>query len=294
MLSNRPKLTILDAVVIISLLTAGTIIYIRIVKGLEYNWEWSFILQYIYRYDHNTESWVPGMLARGFFTTIRLSIWATLLAIILGTLIGLFRTSSNLLQKLIGFSYVQVIRNIPPLVLVFIFYFFVSDLVMPAIGVEEFFRNRSETTQSILSFLFAPAGQFQSFLSAVITLAIYEAAYIAEIVRGGINSIPKGQWESSAALGFNRRQQLTMVILPQAFQRTLPPLAGQFISTIKDSAIVSIISIQELTFQGMELMAATYKTFEIWITITLLYFTLTFTCSRLIGKLENRLARKYR
>ena len=292
MFSTKPRITILDIAVTILLICAGFFLYIRVIKGLDYNWEWSFILQYLYRFDEGADSWVPGMLMQGFYTTIRLSIWATILAIIMGTIIGLFRTSSNLLQKLLGFSYVQIIRNIPPLVLIFIFYFFVSDQIMPLLGVDEFFRNRSEKTQNILAFLFAPAGQFSSFLAAVITLSIYEASYIAEIIRGGINSIPRGQWEASAALGFNRRQQMMLVILPQAYQRCLPPLAGQFISTIKDSAIVSVISIQELTFQGMELMAATYKTFEIWITITILYFSLTFTCSKIIGRLERRVARK--
>jgi polar amino acid transport system permease protein len=291
---QKPRITLLDVALTVLLLGAGFFLYIRIVKGLDYNWEWSFILNYIYRYDEQAGSWVPGMLMRGFFATIRLSVWATLLAIVLGTIIGLFRTSSNLLQRLLGFSYVQTIRNLPPLVLIFIFYFFVSDQIMPVLGVDDFFRNRSQETQNILAFLFAPAGQFSSFLAAVVTLAIYEAAYIAEIIRGGINSISKGQWEASAALGFSRRQQIWLVILPQAYQRTLPPLAGQFISTIKDSAIVSVISIQELTFQGMELMAATYKTFEIWITITILYFTLTFTCSKIIGRLEKRQARKFR
>ncbi len=293
MIFQKPKITLLDTALIALLLFAGVLLYIRIIKGLDYNWEWSFILNYIYRYDQEAGAWVPGMLARGFFATIRLSIWATLLAIILGTIIGLFRTSSNLLQKLLGFSYVQTIRNLPPLVLIFIFYFFVSDQIMPVLGVDDFFRNRSEETQRVLAFLFAPAAHFSSFLAAVVTLAIYEAAYIAEIIRGGINSISRGQWEASAALGFNKRQQLWLVILPQAYQRCLPPLAGQFISTIKDSAIVSVISIQELTFQGMELMAATYKTFEIWITITILYFSLTFTCSKIIGRLEKRQARKY-
>ncbi|MFO7727254.1 MAG: amino acid ABC transporter permease [Desulfonatronovibrio sp.] len=293
MISDKPRITLLDIVIILLLIGAGIMLYIRIIKGLDYNWEWSFILQYIYRFDEQTGTWVPGMLMRGFHATIKLSVWATLLAITLGTVIGLFRTSSNLLQKLLGFSYVQLIRNIPPLVLIFIFYFFVSDQIMPALGVDEFFRSRSEETRRVLAFLFAPAGQFSSFLAAVITLAVYEAAYIAEIIRGGINSIPGGQWEASAALGFNKRQQMRLVILPQAYQRCLPPLAGQFISTIKDSAIVSVISIQELTFQGMELTAATYKTFEIWITITVLYFSLTFSCSKIIGVLEKRAQRKY-
>ncbi len=94
-------------------------------------------------------------------------------------------------------------------------------------------------------------------------------------------------------MGMKRWQLLQQVILPQAFQRMIPPLAGQAISTIKDSAIVSVISIQELTFQGMELMAATYLTFEVWITVTLLYFILTYTCSRLAGRLEARLRQAY-
>jgi polar amino acid transport system permease protein len=85
---------------------------------------------------------------------------------------------------------------------------------------------------------------------------------------------------------------MRFVILPQAVRMVLPPLAGQFISTIKDSAIVSVISIQELTFQGMELMAATYLTFEIWITITLMYFALTFGCSLLARRLELALRRR--
>lgn len=87
-----------------------------------------------------------------------------------------------------------------------------------------------------------------------------------------------------------RWQTLRLVILPQAVRQILPPLAGQFISTIKDSSIVAVISIQELTFQGMELMAATYMTFEIWITITAMYFVLTMACSLAVSKLEIRLS----
>ena len=127
----------------------------------------------------------------------------------------------------------------------------------------------------------------------MITLALLEGAYIGEIVRAGINSIEKGQWEAARALGLRRWQLMRHVVLPQAFQRMIPPLAGQVISTIKDSAIVSVISIQELTFQGMELMASTYLTFEVWTTVTLLYFALTYGCSRFAGRLETRLQRNW-
>ena len=153
-------------------------------------------------------------------------------------------------------------------------------------------RKCSKETQSLIAILFAPPRMFSAFLSAVLTLALFEGAYITEIVRAGIESIEKGQWEAASGLGFNRHQMLRYIILPQAVRRILPPLAGQFISTIKDSAIVSVISIQELTFQGMELMAATHLTFEIWITITGLYLLLTLSCSMLVERSEHIIFRR--
>ena len=118
-------------------------------------------------------------------------------------------------------------------------------------------------------------------------------ANATEIVRGGIAGIPKGQWDAGFALGMNRYQIFMNIILPQALRNILSPLAGQFISTIKDSAIMSVISIQELTFHGMEVMATTFLTFEVWITITVLYFTLTFSLSRLTVVIENHLASQH-
>ena len=119
----------------------------------------------------------------------------------------------------------------------------------------------------------------------------FEGAYITEIVRSGIQSIERGQWGAASALGFSKLQQMRYIILPQAIQRILPLLAGRFISLIKDSAMVSVISMQELTFQGLELMAATYLTFEIWITITVLYLILTLSRSLAVSRLETRLVR---
>ena len=187
------------------------------------------------------------------------------------------------------FSYVELTRNLPPLVLIFIFYFFVSDQILPALGVEAFIRSADDKTQALMTFLFARPSLFTAFISALITLSIFEGAYITEIVRAGLQSIETGQWEAADSLGLSKWQRMRLVILPQAIQRILPPLAGQFISTIKDSAIVSVISIQELTFQGMELMSTTYFTFEIWITITAMYLILTLSCSLGVAKLEGYL-----
>ena len=148
------------------------------------------------------------------------------------------------------------------------------------------FVNNTKHFASIFVRMYFSASMFSAFLSAVVTIALFEGAYITEIIRAGIQSIEKGQWEASYALGLTRFQQMRHVILPQAVKRILPPMAGQFISAIKDSAIVSVISIQELTFQGMELMAATYLTFEIWITIALLYLVLALALSLSVERLE--------
>ena len=236
---------------------------------------------------------MPNLLLQGLLTTIRLSFWSLLLALPFGLIVGLLRTSLHLFNKLLGGCYVALLRNLPPLVLVLIFYFFISDQLLPLLQIPVLLKQSPDWLRQLLSLSMAPPGQLEAFISAVITLALLEGAYIAEIVRAGINSIEQGQWQAARALGLKRWQLMRHIILPQAFQRMIPPLTGQMISTIKDSAIVSIISIQELTFQGMELMAATYLTFEVWITVTLLYFLLTYSCSWLASRLESSLRRPY-
>jgi polar amino acid transport system permease protein len=286
---KKIKITVLDATVLLIVTAAGVYLVYRIQAGLHYRWHWSAIPQYLFRFDTVAGSWKPNVLVLGLLTTIRLSIWATALATIIGTVMGLLRVSSGLFNRLIGGTYVEIVRNLPPLVLVFIFYFFIGDQILPALGTERLVSGISGSGRSLLKVLFAPPALLVPFLSALVTLALFEGAYITEIVRSGIQSIEAEQWEAAAALGFTRSQQMRHIILPQAVQRILPPLAGQFISTIKDSAIVSVISIQELTFQGMELMATTYFTFEIWITITGLYLLLTLSCSLAVERLEIRL-----
>ena len=254
--------------------------------GVPYRWDWGVIPPYLFRYDPERGRWAANLLMEGFFTTIRLSLWVMVFATILGIVMALFRVSGSLFRRMIATSYVELIRNTPPLVLVFLFYFFIGDRILTAVGADGLVRSLSEGTQGIVALLLAPPARFSAFVSGIITLVLYEGAYITEIVRAGILSVDRGQWEAADALGFSWRQKMRHVILPQAFRKILPPLAGQLISTIKDSAILSVISIQELTFQGLELMAATYRTFEIWITISVLYFILTFSCSLAVRRLE--------
>lgn len=290
---RRKKITFLDGILALLVLAGAAALAYRLETRLHYEWNWSIIVQYLFRYDADSGRWVANVLIEGLLTTIRLSFWATILATVFGTAAGLLRVSGRGFRRLTGATYVEVVRNLPPLVLVFIFYYFIGDQILPAPEIDQAYGRLPETAQTLVQWLLAPPGRLHSFLSALLTLALFEGAYIAEIVRAGIQSVEKGQWEAADAIGLSRFQRMRRVIAPQAVPRMLPPLAGQFISTIKDSAIVSVISVQELTFQGMELMASTYRTFEVWITITALYFLLTFSCSLAIGRLELRLRRKF-
>ncbi len=286
-LNKKIKITPVDYV-IIPLIIAGILYTVyRVKTGMHYNWDWSAIPQYLFRYDSETEKWLPNLLMEGLFNTIRLSIWGILFATALGFIMGLFRVSKSLFKRLISGTYVELLRNTPPLVVIFIFYFFFSSQLIPVLSIEDYISSAGESTRHILAFMFGKPSMIPAFISAVITLAIFEGAYITEIVRSGIESIEKGQWEAGQSLGLGRFQQLRYIILPQATGRIIPPLAGQFISTIKDSAIVSVISIQELTFQGRELMSSTYLTYEIWITVALMYLILSASLSFLTGRLDN-------
>lgn len=282
----------LDTFLLLLLCALAMYLGYRVEAELDYRWNWSVIPQYLLR-DDETRGWSANLLLQGLLTTLRLSVWSLLLALPIGLVSGLLRTSVHLFNRLIGGSFVTLLRNLPPLVLILIFYYFLSDQILPLLQIGERLARAPAGLQGLTKLLLAPLDQVEAVVAAIMTLALFEGAYIGEIVRAGINAIEVGQWEAACALGMKRRQLLRHIILPQAFLRMIPPLTGQAISTIKDSAIVSVISIQDLTFQGMELMAATYLTFEVWITVTLLYFLLTFSCSRLARRLESRLCRHH-
>jgi polar amino acid transport system permease protein len=283
---GKVRITLLDIVVTVLIVAAIIYIVYRIRVGLHYKWNWAAIPQYLFRYDAETMKLVPNLLVQGLVMTIRLSIWGTVIATLLGLIMGLFRVSHSFFRRLVGRTYVELIRNVPPIVLIFIFYYFISNQVLVFFDLDAFVKEQAPWFRSLFGCFCAPVSQCSAFVSALITLAIFEGAYITEIVRAGIQSIVKGQYEAAYALGLSRWQTMRHIVLPQATRVILPPLAGQFISTIKDSAIVSVISIQELTFQGMELMSATYLTFEVWITITALYLVLTLSLSLGVARLE--------
>ena len=208
-----------------------------------------------------TFEWRAGPLLVGLWTTLWLSAAASVLGMIIGLITGLCRVSSNTTLRQLSVFYIEVIRGTPLLVQIFIFYFFLGTVL-----------------------------DISRIVAGIGALAIFAGAYVAEIIRAGIQSIPKGQMEAARSLGMNVPQAMIHIILPQAFKRTLPPLAGQFISLIKDSSLVSVIAITDLTKSGREVITSTFATFEIWFVVALLYLMLTSVLSQVIAWVERRLA----
>jgi len=202
-----------------------------------------------------------GPLLSGLLVTLEISVYSIFFAVIIGVLTGLARISKNPFLKKLSIFYIEIIRGTPLLVQIFIFYFFIGTVF-----------------------------NLERMTAGVMALSVFTGAYIAEIVRAGIQSIHKGQMEAARSLGMSYPKAMVLVVLPQAFRRTLPPMAGQFISLIKDSSLVSVISITDLTKAGREVVASTFSPFEVWFTVAALYLVLTSALSYLVQLLEKRMA----
>ncbi|MDH4249044.1 MAG: amino acid ABC transporter permease [Deltaproteobacteria bacterium] len=202
-----------------------------------------------------------GVLIQGLITTLEISFYSGLIGLVIGLFTSFARISRNPTLLALSTLYVELIRGTPLLVQIFIFYFFIGTVL-----------------------------QLSRYSAGVLALAIFVGAYAAEIFRSGIQSIHRGQMEAARSLGMSHVQAMTHVILPQAFKRVLPPLAGQFISLIKDSSLVSVIAITDLAKAGREVVSNTFATFEIWFVVAGLYLVLTFSLSMLTRTLERRLS----
>ena len=260
---------------------------LRIEGTLNYDWRWEIIPNYLVRFDDESGRWVANLLVQGLVTTVRISLYSGLLAAVLGMLLGVARTVNNLTVRMLARTYVELLRNIPPVVIVFIFFFFLSEQLIAALNIEAWARGIARQDNSgIWTLLFGDMQRFPSMISGVIVLALFESAFVGEIVRAGIESIGRGQREAARSLGLHRLDELRFVVLPQATRRVLPPLANQFIILVKDSSIISLISVQELTYKTLELVTSTRAIFEAWLTTAILYFALCFSLSLLFRSLE--------
>lgn len=289
MRSHKLRFGWLDALILAVIFGLVGYVLHRAQSHFHYNWDWRLIPGYFARYDAEQGLWVLNLLGQGFLATVRLALWGSLLAALIGGAMGVCRVARSLFLRLFSRTYVELIRNMPPLVFIFIFYFFISGQLMPVLDVESRIANAAPETLYVLAFLFGPPELLPNFLSGLICLALFEGAYVTEIIRAGIEAIPQGQRDAARALGMNSGQVMSRVVLPQAVQQMIPALAGQFISLIKDSSLISLISIQEMTFAGTELAVSSGRVFEVWLTVAGLYFLLCFGLARLSRRLERRL-----
>lgn len=289
---NRKKIIgIADIFVVVSVIFVVWYFNHRVSDVLVYNWNWSSVTNYLVN-KNEAGHWKVNILLEGLFTTIRISLWAMLLACFFGLIGGIIGSSKRLLARLLSASYIGVIRNIPPLVFIFVFYFFVSSQIIPILGIDVWARNLDPGTEQLIRIILGPPELIENLLSGIICLAMFEAAYIAEITRAGIQSIPKSQKEAAKSLGLNPFRSFLLVVLPQALRAILAPLASQFIMLIKNSAIISLISVQEMTFIGSELSISSGKRFEIWIVVAILYFILCYFLAFVFSRYEKRLQRR--
>jgi len=206
--------------------------------------------------------WKIGPLTWGLWVTIWISFLSGFFGLIIGLITGLCRLSPNPALRGLAVLYIELIRGTPLLVQIFIFYFFIGTVL-----------------------------DLDRIVAGVGALALFVGAYTAEIIRAGIQSIAKGQTEAARSLGMTATETMLHIVLPQALKRVLPPLAGQFISLIKDSSLVSVIAITDLTKSGREIITSSFATFEIWFTVALLYLLVTSLLSQLLFWLERRFAR---
>ncbi|WP_394700687.1 amino acid ABC transporter permease [Maridesulfovibrio sp.] len=219
------------------------------------------------------KEWKPGVILDGLFVTLKVSAISIVFGILLGLFTGLARISQNPALKLSAITYIELIRGTPLLVQMFIWYFVLGTLV-----------NNMLAKYDI--------SQIPPLWFGIASLAIFAGAYVAEIVRAGIQSVHRGQMEAARSLGMSKYYAMKHIILPQAFRRILPPLAGQFISMIKDSSLLGVIAIRELTKGTREAVSTSLQPFELWFLCALLYLMLTFAFSMFVQYLEKKMVQR--
>lgn len=219
----------------------------------------------IYQYDivATKTYWKNGPMIEGLLVTLKISSVAAVLAFSIATILAFMRISEYQFLQYIATVYITIIRGTPLLVQIFIFYFIIATIF-----------------------------ELERFFAGAMSLGLFFGAYIAEVLRGAIQSIDKGQYEAAKSVGMNYLQTMRLIIMPQALKRSLPTLIGEMIALVKDSSLVSVISITDLTKVGREVVANTFSPFETWIVVAAIYFAITSMLSFLGHRIEKNMKLK--
>ncbi|MBW2657989.1 MAG: amino acid ABC transporter permease [Deltaproteobacteria bacterium] len=251
------KIPVKDVIIYILIMTGITYLILKGASEQGYFWQWFQVPKYLYTFEDG--NFTAGPLLEGLKVTLYITGISMVLTYIIGLVTALLRLSDSIIGKVSARVYLEVARNTPLIVQLFFIYF----VVAPVLGIDRLF-------------------------AAILALSLFEGAYASEIYRSGIVSLPKGQWEACHSLGLTGFDTYRTVILPQAIRRVLPPLTSQTISLIKDSSLVSVIAVYEMTMQANAIVAETFLTFEIYFTIAAIYLLITVFLSQLVALLERR------
>lgn len=209
-------------------------------EGVQYEWQWNRVWRHFGRFT--SHGFVPGPLLKGIAVTLWIAALGLIFSLIAGLTAAIMRLSPWPACFFLAWIYVTLWRNTPLLLQLFFAYFLIS----PLLGLSPFW-------------------------TATLALAAFEGAYLAEIFRAGILSVPKGQWEASLSLGLNARQTFRLVIMPQATRNMMPALTNQAISLVKDTSLVSAIAVADLTMRSQAIVAETFLAFEVWLLAGAIY-----------------------
>jgi polar amino acid transport system permease protein len=223
-----------------------------VVTGAGYAWDFSFLWAY---------RW---LILAGLGVTVAYTVGTILVGLVIGLVTGLLRLSRNPMITAPLVAYVEIFRCTPLLVQIVWFYY-----ALPVVlGID-----------------------IPAHVAAVLVLSLYTGAFYAEIIRGGVNSIERGQWDAARAIGMRRRQVMRHIILPQAVKRMIPPFMNQSIIELKNTSLVSTIAVADLLYQGTIITAATYRPLEVYTMVAVIYFLVLFPLTLAAQQVERRLAR---
>jgi polar amino acid transport system permease protein len=253
------KSTWFDIVQFIAL--GGLLVWLtgRGMAAMDYRWQWYRLPRAFYRVIDGELIWGP--LVDGLLVTLEIAAWGMVLTLVIGLVTAVLRLSDSIAGRILAKVYLESIRNTPLLVQVSIFYF----VLQPILGINN------------------------PLWTGILCLAFFEGSFASEIIRAGINSVGRGQWEASATVGLTRLQAYRYVILPQAVPLMLPPLTGILVNLIKHSAILSFVAVFELTTEARNLIADTFLSFEVWFVVGGMYLVMTISLSSLVALLERRI-----
>lgn len=243
---------------------SGLLVWItwRGAASMDYRWQWYRLPRYFYRVIDG--ELILGPLINGLFVTLEIAAWGMVLTLIVGLVTAILRLSESFAGRILARVYLESIRNTPLLVQVSIFYF----VLQPILGINN------------------------PLWTGILCLAFFEGSFASEIIRAGINSVPKGQWEASTSIGLGKAKTYVYVILPQAVPLMLPPMTGILVNLIKHSSILSFVAVFELTTEARNLIGDTFMSFEVWFVVGPMYLAVTITLSTLVGWLERRVGRR--